>query len=141
MKYVLDSSVAFKWLVPEADTDKALRLRDDFNQATIELVSPDILPVETTHALTRAERQGRVTPAQGVILLKDFLKNLPQLFPYMPLLTRAYEISSAMRTGVYDCLYVALAEREKCELVTADDKLVKNLQPTFPFILSLSSLP
>jgi len=26
MKYVLDSSVAFKWLVPELNTDKALRL-------------------------------------------------------------------------------------------------------------------
>ncbi len=43
------------------------------------------------------------------------------------------QISSAARIGVYDCLYVALAEREKCELVTADDKLIKNLQPSFPF--------
>jgi predicted nucleic acid-binding protein len=141
MTYVLDSSVAFKWLVPEADTDKALRMRDDFNQALIELIAPDIFPVETTHALTRAERQGRVTPAQRAVLLKDLLKNLPQLFPYMPLLTRAYDISSSMRIGVYDCLYVALAERAKCELVTADDKLVKRLQPTFPFIVSLSSMP
>jgi hypothetical protein len=33
------------------------------------------------------------------------------------------------------------AEREHCELVTADDKLVKNLQTSFPFIKSLSSLP
>jgi predicted nucleic acid-binding protein len=46
-----------------------------------------------------------------------------------------------MRHSVYDCLYVALAEREKCELVTADDKLIKNLTPQFPFIVPLSSLP
>lgn len=46
-----------------------------------------------------------------------------------------------MRAGVYDCLYMVLAEREGCELVTADDKLIKNLQPHFPFILSLLSLP
>jgi len=46
-----------------------------------------------------------------------------------------------MRVGVYDCLYVALAEREGCELITADDKLVKNLQPHFPFIVPLASLP
>jgi predicted nucleic acid-binding protein len=32
-----------------------------------------------------------------------------------------------MHVGVYDCLYVALAEREKCDLVTADEKLVRNL--------------
>ncbi len=42
---------------------------------------------------------------------------------------------------MYDCLYVALAEREACELVTAADRLVKRLKPTFPFITPLSSLP
>jgi primary-amine oxidase len=51
------------------------------------------------------------------------------------------EISSAMRIGVYNCLYVALAEREKCELVSWDDQLVKILQATIPYITSLASLP
>jgi predicted nucleic acid-binding protein len=46
-----------------------------------------------------------------------------------------------MRTGFYDCLYVALAEQENCELVTADDKLINALQGQFSFILSLASLP
>ena len=46
-----------------------------------------------------------------------------------------------MRTGFYDCLYVALAEQENCELVTADDKLINALHRQFPFILSLASLP
>jgi predicted nucleic acid-binding protein len=59
----------------------------------------------------------------------------------MSLLLRAVAISSATRQGVYDCVYVALAEREDCELVTADDKLAKKLQPAFPFILPLSALP
>jgi predicted nucleic acid-binding protein len=54
---------------------------------------------------------------------------------------RAYALSSAIRVGIYDCLYVALAEQEGCEFVTADDKLVKNLQPAFSFIQHLSSLP
>jgi predicted nucleic acid-binding protein len=63
------------------------------------------------------------------------------LHPYLPLLRRAFEIASQMRVGVYDCLYVALAEREACACVTADDRLVRNLQPTFPFVVSLGSLP
>jgi predicted nucleic acid-binding protein len=63
------------------------------------------------------------------------------MYPYEPLLDRAVDISSQTRCGLYDCLYVALAEREGCELVTADDKLIKNLRPHFPFILSLASLP
>jgi predicted nucleic acid-binding protein len=141
MKYVLDSSVAFKWLVPEKDSPKALKLRDEFNQEMVELIAPDILPVEITHALTRAERQKRITPAKGAILLKDLLQNLPVLHAYLPLLPLAYAISSKMHVGVYDCLYIGLAEQEDCELVTADDKLVKNLQKRFPFVVSLDSLP
>ena len=46
-----------------------------------------------------------------------------------------------MRVGVYDCLYVALAEHEACEMVTGDDKLIKNFQKSFPFIVDLNSLP
>jgi predicted nucleic acid-binding protein len=99
MKYVLDSCVAYKTLVPEADTDKALRVRDAYINGTHELIAVDVLPVEIAHALTRAERQGRITPAQGTILLKDLFKYLPPLHPYLPLLPRAYEISSVLRQG------------------------------------------
>jgi len=60
---------------------------------------------------------------------------------YLPLLKRALGIASQARIGVYDCLYVAHAEREGCELLTADDRLVRTVQPTFPFITSLASLP
>ena len=65
MRYVLDSCVGFKWHVREAGTDEALRLRDDFLKGIVELLSPDIYPVENAHSLTRAERQGRITPAEG----------------------------------------------------------------------------
>ena len=39
-------------------------------------------------------------------------------------LARAFEIASNARIGVYDCLYVALAEREKAPLITADQRLL-----------------
>jgi len=69
------------------------------------------------------------------------LNTLPRLFPALPFLPRAYAISSAARIGVYDCLYVALAEREGCELVTTDARLINTLAPQLPFIVPLSSLP
>lgn len=67
--------------------------------------------VEITHAITRAERQGHITPVQGAVFLRDLLRNSPQLHSSFTLLPRAYEISSQVRIGVCDCLYVALAER------------------------------
>ena len=141
MKYVVDSAVAFKWLIPEVDSDKSLRLLDAYQNDGYELLAPDILPVEITHGLTRAERQGRITPAEGQSLFLDMLDQAPFLHSYLSLLPRAYAISSAMRHGVYDCLYVALAEREQCEFVTPDDPLIKKFQPTFPFVIPLSSMP
>jgi predicted nucleic acid-binding protein len=141
MKYVLDSSVAVKWVVREVDSDKADLLRADAQNGIHELLSPDVFPVEVAHALTRAERQARIPVGQARNLLADVLTTALRFFPYRPLLARAIDISSAVRMGVYDCLYIALAEVEVCAFVTADDKLVQNLQNSFPFIVSLASLP
>ena len=68
------------------------------------------------------------------------LSTSPKLFSYLPLLRRAVEISSQLRVGVYDCLYVPLAEQEGAELLTADARLA-SLRTTFPFVTELSSLP
>jgi predicted nucleic acid-binding protein len=142
MRRVLDASVALKWVLPEADSDKAIRLRDDFRNALVELLAPDIYPAEIGHALARAERRKLIATPQGSVLFADVLATPPKLYPSYPnLLGRAFSISSQMRIGFYDCLYIALAERESCDLVTADDKLVRNLQPHFSFIVALSSLP
>jgi hypothetical protein len=46
MRYVLDTSVAFKWVVAEPDADKAIRLREDFRNGIHELLAPDIFPAE-----------------------------------------------------------------------------------------------
>jgi predicted nucleic acid-binding protein len=141
MKYVLDSSVAFKWAVPETDSGKAIQLRDDARNAVHELLAPDVFPVEVAHALTRAERQLRIVAPAGWAAWLSIMNDAPRLQLAVALMPRAYAISSQMRIGVYDCLYVALAEREGCEFVTADDRLVRNLQARFPFIVPLSSLP
>ena len=141
MKYVIDSSVTVKWVLAEADSDKALRLRDALRNSVHELLSPDIFAVEAAHALTRAERQTRLLPGQARTLFLDIFTTPPRIFPFQPLLLRAIDISSTMRIGVYDCIYVALADQEKCELASADTTMVRVLQPTFPFIRALSSFP
>jgi predicted nucleic acid-binding protein len=141
MKLVLDSSVAFKWVVPESDSDKADRLREDVRSGTTEILAPDVFPAELGHALTRAERQGRILVGQAEIFWADVMTTPPQLEPSSPLMTRAIQISSQLRIGVYDCLYVALVERQGCDFVTADYKLFRNLKPYFPFIIPLASLP
>lgn len=141
MKYVLDSCVAFKWAVAEPLSDVAIRLRDDHANGIHQLLAPDFFPFELGHALTRAERQRRIAPPTGWTQFLTVMAYQPAMFPSFPLMTRAYAISSSERIGLYDCLYVALAEHENCEMVTSDAKLLNNLQKKFPFIISLSTFP
>ena len=142
MKYVVDCSTSFAAYVAESLTGKAVGLRDDYINAIHELLAPDLLPIEMANALIVAERRSRIGKCDATRIFRDFLKQLPTLHPTFPdLLIRAQAIAEMTVASVYDSLYVALAEREHCELVTADDKLVKNLQPLFPFIRSLASMP
>src|SRR6185369_10517895 len=120
MKYVLGASVAVKWVLPENEIQEALTLRDDFRKQVQELIAPDIFAVEVANALTRAERRGIIQQSESLAKLSDVLTTSPDLHANRPLLLRATEISSRGRIGVYDCLYLALAEREQCDLVTAD---------------------
>jgi hypothetical protein len=59
MRDVLDGCTGFKWLVVEQ------------RQAIHELIAPDVFPIEVSHALTRAYRQGEFTTAQGAQLMAD----------------------------------------------------------------------
>lgn len=141
MKYVLDSSVALKWVLAEPDSPKARQLRSDYVNQIHELLAPDVFSLEIAHALTRAERQGRIVVSQAAIFWADILTTSPRLEPSGSLVPRAIQISSAARIGVYDCLYVALAERENCQFVTADVRLLRNLQAQFPIVIELAAVP
>ena len=136
MKLVLDSSVALKAQLPEADSEKALVLL----QAGHELIAPDIFPLEAAHVLSKLFRQGKITEDEARAGLVDILDSRPALKLSMRLLPAAYDISLQTRCSLWDALYVALADREKCQRVTADQKLINSLQNQFPFIVRLASL-
>lgn len=95
MIYVIDTSVAFKWVVPETASDKALLLRDDFRNAIHELQATAVFSIELAHALTRAERQGRIPVGKARVLWGDVMTLPPRLFADGMLVPRAIDISSA----------------------------------------------
>ena len=141
MKYVLDASVAAYRVLRNPLQAKTLKLRAEYQQNVHELIAPSHFPGEIASALTKAERQKLIPVGNARRLIQDILNTPPVLYAIDSLFYRAIEISSQTRSGFYDCLYVALAEQENCELVTADDKLVNALQRQFSFILALASLP
>lgn len=138
MKYVLDASVAVKWVLPEADSAKAIALRDDYRKGIHDLVAPDTFKVEVAHALTRAERRKILQQGEAISRMVLLMHSRPRMCSFSSLLPRGMEISSQRQIGVYDCLYVALAEREQCKVVTSDQRMMA----VFPaHTISLASLP
>jgi predicted nucleic acid-binding protein len=141
MKYVIDSSVQVKTFVAEVDSTKAIRLCDEYRAGVHQLIAPDLFPTEIANVLMILERAGKLRPGDASLLFSKFLIDMPPLYPAISFLPRAIEIAETFRQSVYDSLYSALAEREGYEHVTADDKFLMAVQPSLPFVISLSSLP
>ncbi len=141
MRYVLDASVALRVVLPGVLSVKAAQLRDEYRNMIHELTAPSIFTGEIASALTKAERQKLIPVGDGRLHFTNLVAWAPVLYAYEPLIYRAIDISSQTRCGFYDALYAALGEREGCEVVTADDKFLRAVQPTLPFVISLASLP
>ena len=141
MKYILDASVALKWVLAEQDSDKAIRLRDDARAGVDELIAPDFFPAECGHGLFRAERRRLIAGGDARQYLGVILTDCPLLQNCVVLLPRAAIICEQLRIGFYDTLYMALAEAEGCQFVTADTRLVKNVQSGFPYVIDLAAFP
>lgn len=112
-------------------------LREEFKRQLHELAAPDCFLPEVGHALTRAERRNLIQRPMASAFFADILSTPPVLHSSITLMPIAIDLSSALRIGVYDCLYVALAEREGCQLLTADERLVSAFQG-YP-VVALSS--
>jgi predicted nucleic acid-binding protein len=112
MRRVIDCSSAFKWVVVEDDSDKAIRLRDDFRAGLAELLAPEIFPAEIASALLSAQRKGRISDFQPPLF--DILAEGVVLHATSLLLPDVGRIIASVTTGarvsLYDALYVALAE-------------------------------
>jgi predicted nucleic acid-binding protein len=103
------------------------------------LLAPDIFPAEVYSALLKAERTKRINVGEARTLYASIAADIPALHPYLPLMPRAGEIASRHRVALYDCLYIALAEREACEVITVDQGIL-SLQSQFSFIIALLSV-
>jgi predicted nucleic acid-binding protein len=141
MKSVLDASVGIKWALIEKDTDKARRLRDTYRLGQHLLIAPDWFIAEVMNTLGKAAARKQISAADARQAYADILQDAPVWHPTLPLLDEAFKLSLLHRRAVYDCLYLALAIREQCQLITADDALVRQLQPIYGCLVALSSLP
>jgi predicted nucleic acid-binding protein len=125
-KRVVDASVAVKWLVEEPLSDQALGVLGGSD----ELVAPDLFLAEIGNILWKKVRAGLLTPAMATERFTNLKEMGVTLVPGSGLSDRA--LALALETGrtMYDALYLALAEAEDCQFITADERLVNALSST-----------
>jgi predicted nucleic acid-binding protein len=125
MRYVLDASVALKWVRDEDDSGRAQFLRVELEHGFHEYIAPDIFPIEVSHVLSKFYRQNVMTAEETETHLASIMSTLPQLVSSIDLLPEAFRISQHTRSGIYDALYLALGKAGGAAVITADQKMAK----------------
>lgn len=123
MNIVLDASVAAKWLLAEADSDKAAALFQAWTAKRIGLLAPEILPVEVGSTLWKRVMRGLLPAGEAIRLQHEFTDLGIPLRPVGELVDAAFDLALRFRHSVYDGLYLALALETGADFVTADEKL------------------
>ena len=117
MKWVIDASVAAKWLAPEPDSPLAEALLDD------ELIAPDLLFVEVGNILWKKQLRGEMDAAATLLGARWLLQVPLQVHDSAWLLAEALGLALQLQHPAYDCFYLALAQRIGVPMVTADRRL------------------
>jgi predicted nucleic acid-binding protein len=123
--FVLDCSVAAKWVLPEPDRGPALLLLERYGSGEILLIAPDLLLSEFASLLAKRNRRKQISAAQAYRAFQLMTKCAPRLFDMRPRLSRALDLSLRHQMSLWDCVYVALAIEHQCPLLTADRRLVR----------------
>ena len=128
--YVVDASVAVKWLVAEPLSEESAALLD----MDVTLLAPDLLFAEAASALWAKHRHGEMDAEQ----LADAVNLLRTAPVATPLSMRRLAASSArlaqdLAHPVYDCFYLALAIHENYPVVTADTRFYDKVR-THPYL-------
>lgn len=116
-RYVVDASVAVKWLVREPLSHEASLLLT----GEVSLMAPDLLYAEAANALWAMRQRKEMTDAEFEESVET-LRGAPVLVP-STLLQRtpaAARLAADLGHPIHDCFYLALAIQEKAPLVTAD---------------------
>ena len=113
----MDASVVIKWLIPEDDQPKALKIRDLYQEARMNVIAPGLLTAEIGNVLWKRVRSGLLGSAHADKALFRFQQDTPVL---------------------PDAIQLACAAAAAIDLfITNDDRLSRKHVPEVKFVTSL----
>ena len=132
--FVLDCSVAAKWVLPEPDRAPALRLFEQYASGEVVLIAPDILLAEFASLLAKRTRRNQISAEQAHEAFSLMTKCAPRLFDTRSRLSRALDLSLRRQLPLWDCDYIELALERDCPVLTADPRLFRAGKDGHPFV-------
>jgi predicted nucleic acid-binding protein len=123
---VVDASVTVKWFIPEIHSFEAQQLLAPGNA----LFGPDVLWPEFGNVLWKKVRRNEIDPTTARDAVRE-LEEIPlAIESSIGLTVDALQIATETGRTVYNCLYLTLARRLDCLLVTADRRFYNAMQGT-----------
>jgi predicted nucleic acid-binding protein len=120
--FVIDASIAVKWVVEEDGTPQALALRQRGK-----LIAPELLVAECANILWKKVRRRELSKDEAVLASRLLQAAEIELQSTRSLLEPATRIAIELDHPAYDCVYIAQAVENGCRFVTADESLVRKL--------------
>jgi predicted nucleic acid-binding protein len=120
MTLVIDATVGLKWFIEESRSSVARKILDK----GASFIAPDIFIQEICNVVWKKVKNQEITAEQGEAIVANVPMVLDHIVPSSEVASRAFALAVQFNHPVYDCLYLALAERESITLITDDAKLV-----------------
>jgi predicted nucleic acid-binding protein len=132
---VLDASVALKWQFEDEEaTGTSMALLEDFVVGKIDLISLTLFHYEIVNAINVAINRKRMEETIGYRAINDITSMGIELRSFNDLIEPTFRMARKYGLSPYDCAYIALAEKEKCDFFTGDKKLFHLIKNYFSWV-------
>jgi len=123
MKIVSDASVVAKWFIEEENTEKAIEMRDKF--VRIKVLVPSLLICEIGNVFLKHPAKNSKDVENDFKALFDIGMEIVEI--NKPEILKDIHKNVKYFGIIYDAVYVTLALKERCKLITADKKLKRKV--------------
>lgn len=135
---VVDASVAIKWFFTAADgephVEEANLLLHDILSDRLQAVVPALFYSECANVLWKACRIKGYPQEAAIEALRTLNAIDLEVLNDKEFTDNALSLSLGYNHSVYDCLYLAIANQAKADLITADEKFYNTFKKSFPNI-------
>ena len=132
---VIDTSVAYKFFTSEEDQEQALNILKKHKEGEETIIIPDLLLYEIANAWSTKTSISSSQIATNLNDLKD--ANFKIETVSFELIYESIKLSIEYKISVYDACYAALAKKNDCDLITADNKFADKVN-LLSFVKKLS---